>query len=150
MVQELSFQNYQDRLPPQNIDAEEAILGGILLDPEAMGRVLELLRPEAFYISAHQEIYRAAIALQAQGRPTDLMSVTSYLNDHGLLDKVGGQTRIAELVDRTISAVNIDQYAQLVMEKYLRRKLIQVGTEVAQLGYETNTPLEKVLDQSEQ
>ena len=119
MVQELSFQNYQDRLPPQNIDAEEAILGGILLDPEAMGRVLELLRPEAFYISAHQEIYRAAIALQAQGRPTDLMSVTSYLNDHGLLDKVGGQTRIAELVDRTISAVNIDQYAQLVMEKYL-------------------------------
>jgi len=95
MVQELSFQNYQDRLPPQNIDAEEAILGGILLDPEAMGRVLELLRPEAFYISAHQEVYRAAIALQAQGRPTDLMSVTSYLNDHGLLDKVGGQTRIA-------------------------------------------------------
>ncbi len=150
MVQELSFQNYQDRLPPQNIDAEEAILGGILLDPEAMGRVLEVLRPEAFYISAHQEVYRAAIALQAQGRPTDLMSVTSYLNDHGLLDKVGGQTRIAELIDRTISAVNIDQYAQLVMEKYLRRKLIQAGTEVAQLGYETNTPLEKVLDQSEQ
>jgi replicative DNA helicase len=150
MVQELSFQNYQDRLPPQNIDAEEAILGGILLDPEAMGRVLEVLRPEAFYISAHQEVYRAAIALQAQGRPTDLMSVTSYLNDHGLLDKVGGQTRIAELVDRTISAVNIDQYAQLVMEKYLRRKLIQVGTEVAQLGYETNLSLEKVLDQSEQ
>jgi replicative DNA helicase len=150
MVQELSFQGYSDRLPPQNIDAEEAILGGILLDPEAMSRVLEILRPEAFYISAHQEIYRAAIALQAQGRPTDLMSLTSWLHDHGLLEKVGGQARLAELVDRTISAVNIDQYAQLVMEKYLRRKLIQVGNEVAQLGYETNTPLEKVLDQSEQ
>ncbi len=150
MVQELSFQGYSDRLPPQNVDAEEAILGGILLDPEAIGRVLEILRPEAFYISAHQEIYRAAIALQAQGRPTDLMSVTSWLHDHGTLEKVGGQGRIAELVDRTISAVNIDQYAQLVMEKYLRRKLIQVGTEVAQLGYETNTPIEKILDQSEQ
>lgn len=150
MVQELSFHGYSDRLPPQNIDAEEAILGGILLDPEALGRVLELLRPEAFYISAHQEIYRAAIALQAQGRPTDLMSVTSWLHDHDKLEKIGGQARLAELVDRTISAVNIDQYAQLVTEKYLRRKLIQVGTEVAQLAYETNAPLEKILDQSEQ
>lgn len=150
MVQELSFQGYSDRFPPQNIDAEEAILGGVLLDPEAIGRVLEILRPEAFYINAHQEIYRAAIALQSLGRPTDLMSVTSWLHDHGSLEKIGGQSRLAELVDRTISAVNIDQYAQLVMEKYLRRKLIQVGTEVAQLGYETNTPLEKILDQSEQ
>ncbi|NJL57662.1 replicative DNA helicase, partial [bacterium] len=98
MVQELNFQAYSDRLPPQNIDAEEAILGGVLLDPEAISRVSELLRPEAFYISAHQEIYRAALALQGQGRPTDLMSVTSWLYDHGLLDKIGGQSRLAQLV----------------------------------------------------
>jgi replicative DNA helicase len=150
MVQELSFQGYSDRLPPQNVDAEEAILGGILLDPEAIGRVTELLHPEAFYISAHQEIYRAAIALQAQGRPTDLMSITSWLSDRGILDKIGGQGRLAQLVDRTISAVNIDQYAQLVTEKYTRRKLIQAGTEIAQLGYDTNSSLEKILDQSEQ
>jgi replicative DNA helicase len=150
VVQELNFQTYSDRLPPQNIDAEEAILGGILLDPDAIGRVMEILRPEAFYISAHQEIYRAAIALQSQGKPTDLMSVTAWLHDHGVLDKVGGQGRMAQLVDRTISAVNIDQYAQLVMDKYLRRKLIQVGSEVAHLGYETATPLETVLDQAEQ
>lgn len=150
MVQELNFQGYSDRVPPQNVDAEEAILGGILLDPEALGRVMELLHPEAFYISAHQEIYRAALALQAQGRPTDLMSITTWLHDQDLLDKVGGQGRLAELVDRTISAVNIDQYAQLVTEKYLRRRLIQAGTAVAQLGYETTTPLERVLDQAEQ
>jgi replicative DNA helicase len=150
MVQELNFQAYSDRLPPQNIDAEEAILGGVLLDPEAIGRVAELLRPEAFYISAHQEIYRHALALHAQGRPTDLMSMTSRLYDQGLLDKIGGQSRLAQLVDRTVSAVNIDQYAQLVTEKYLRRKLIQVGNEVAQLGYELNSPLEQILDQSEQ
>jgi replicative DNA helicase len=150
MVQELNFQGYSDRLPPQNIDAEEAILGGILLDPEAIGRVMEILRPEAFYISAHQEIYRATIALQVQGRPTDLVSVTNWLHERGLLDKVGGTTRLAQLVDRTISAVNIDQYAQLVTEKYLRRKLIQMGTEIAQLGYESDKPLETVLDQSEQ
>jgi replicative DNA helicase len=150
MVQELNFQAYSDRLPPQNIDAEESILGGILLDPEAISRVAELLRPEAFYISAHQEIYRAALTLNSQGKPTDLMSVTSWLHDQGLLEKVGGQSRMAQLVDRTVSAVNIDQYAQLVTDKYLRRKLIQVGNEVAHLGYETNTALEKILDQSEQ
>ena len=150
MVQELNFQAYSDRLPPQNIDAEEAILGGILLDPEAIGRVAELLRPEAFYISTHQEIYRAALTLNQLGRPTDLMSMATWLHDQKLLERVGGQSRLAQLVDRTVSAVNIDQYAQLVMDKFLRRKLIQVGNEVAHLGYETNTPLETVLDQSEQ
>jgi replicative DNA helicase len=149
-MQELNFQAYSDRLPPQNIDAEESILGGILLDPDALGRVAEILRPEAFYIGAHQEIYRAAIALNGQGKPTDLMSVTTWLQDQKLLDKIGGQSRLGQLVDRTVSAVNIDQYAQLVMDKYLRRKLIQVGNEIAQLGYETSTALEKVLDQSEQ
>ncbi len=150
MVHELNFQAYSDRLPPQNIDAEEAILGGILLDPEAVVRVAELLRPEAFYISAHQEVYRAALLLHSQAQPTDLMSMTSWLHDQGLLEKVGGQGRLAQLVDRTISAVNIDQYAQLVMEKYLRRKLIQAGNEIAHLGYETNAPLKNILDQCEQ
>ncbi|MBD1863296.1 MULTISPECIES: replicative DNA helicase [Trichocoleus] len=150
MVHDLSFQPLSDRLPPQNIDAEEAILGGILLDPEAINRVIDILRPEAFYISAHQEIYRTAVTLHSQGKPTDLMSLTSWLQDHSLLEKVGGQSRLAQLVDRTISAVNIDQYASLVMDKFLRRKLIQVGTEIAQLGYETNSELVKILDQSEQ
>ncbi|OLP19244.1 replicative DNA helicase [Leptolyngbya sp. 'hensonii'] len=150
MVQELNFQAVSDRLPPQNIDAEEAILGGILLDPEAMGRVADRLRPEALYINAHQQIYRAMLALHSQGRPTDLMSVTAWLQDHQLLGKVGGQGRLAQLVERTISAVNVDQYASLVMDKYLRRKLIQAGQEVVQLGYETGTDLATVLDQSEQ
>jgi replicative DNA helicase len=150
MVHELDFQVYSDRLPPQNIDAEEAILGGILLDPEAIGRVAEFLRPEAFYINAHQEIYRAALALHAQGKPTDLMSLSSWLFDYGLLERVGGQSRLAQLVDRTVSAVNVDQYAHLVTDKYLRRKLIQAGTEVTQLAYQTTEPLEKVLDQAEQ
>ncbi|HEY9907869.1 MAG TPA: DnaB-like helicase N-terminal domain-containing protein, partial [Thermosynechococcaceae cyanobacterium] len=83
MVQELNFQAYHDRLPPQNIDAEESILGGILLDPEAINRVADLLRPEAFYLSAHQEIYRTMVLLQGQGNPTDLISVTSWLKDQG-------------------------------------------------------------------
>ena len=150
MVQEPSFRAYGDRLPPQNIDAEEAILGGILLDPEAIGRVAEILRPEAFYITAHQEIYRATLTLNSQGQPTDLLRVTTWLRDQGLLDKVGGQGRLIQLVDRTVSAVNIDQYAKLVMDKYIRRQLISSGTQITQLGFDTKTPLAQLLDQAEQ
>ena len=150
MVHEPSFRAVSDRLPPQNIDAEEAILGGVLLDPEAIGRVAEILQPEAFYISAHQEIYRAALVLSNQGQPTDLLRITTWLRDEGILDKVGGQARLIQLVDRTVSAVNIDQYAKLVMDKYMRRQLISAGTQITQMGFDTKTPLAQLLDQAEQ
>ncbi|MEM1293556.1 MAG: DnaB-like helicase C-terminal domain-containing protein, partial [Cyanobacteria bacterium P01_H01_bin.162] len=150
MVQQLDFQGYSDRLPPQNVDAEEAILGGVLLDPEAIGRVTEILNPDAFYISAHKTIYRAAIDLHSRGLPADLMTVTNWLKDRELLEKVGGTSRIAQLVDRTLSAANIDQYAALVMEKFMRRRLIQIGGEISQLGFEAEQPLELSLDEAEQ
>jgi len=151
MVEQLNFQgNGTDRLPPQNIEAEEAILGGILLDPEAINRVSDCLSPEAFYITAHKDIYQAALRLHSQGKPTDLLSVSAWLADHSLLDKVGGRSKLTQLVDRTVSAVNIDALAALVMEKYLRRQLIKSGNEIVHLGYETETELPLVLDQAEQ
>lgn len=150
MVQELDFQTSSDLLPPQNVDAEESILGGILLDPEAVGRVADLLGPETFYLTAHQDIYRAALSLHAQGSPTDLTCVTTWLKDHELLAKVGGQNKLTQLVDRTVSAVNVDRYAELIKQKYLRRQLIKAANEIAQLAYETSAELETVLDQSEQ
>ncbi|MDZ8095234.1 MAG: replicative DNA helicase [Nostoc sp. DedQUE05] len=157
MAEELSFQGLgsdanggQLRLPPQNIEAEEAILGGILLDPEAISRVSDRLLPEAFYISAHKDIYQAAVRLHTQGKPTDLLSVTSWLTDHEMLARIGGRNKLATLVDRTVSAVNIDALAGLVMEKYLRRQLIKAGNEIVHLGYETETELPQVLDRAEQ
>ncbi|MEG4859025.1 replicative DNA helicase [Microcoleus sp. K1-B6] len=137
-------------LMPTNIEAEEAILGGILIDPEAISRIAELLRPEFFAITAHQVIYRSALALFLQGQPTDLMTVTTSLTDRNQLEQVGGLSKLAQLVDRTVSAVNIDQYAVLVEDKYQRRKLIEAGNNIVQLGYETATPLETVLDRAEQ
>jgi replicative DNA helicase len=137
-------------IPPQNIGVEEAILGGILLDPEAYGRVAELLVPKAFYIPAHNYIYQAAIELHNQGKPTDLLNVTNWLLDNQLLEKIGGQSKLIQLVERTVSAVNVDSLAVLLMDKYVRRELIQVGSEVGQLGYDTGKSLEQVLDQSEQ
>ncbi|MDB9314535.1 replicative DNA helicase [Spirulina sp. CS-785/01] len=147
MVSEFNATNL---LPPQNVDAEESILGGILLDPEAINRVADILDPEAFYISLHQEIYRAALALHEGGKPTDLMTVTSWLEDQGLLEKVGGVSKLAELVERTVSAVNVDRYAALVLDKAIRRRLISVSYELAELAHDTTLSLETVLDRAGQ
>ncbi|QDZ38552.1 replicative DNA helicase [Euhalothece natronophila Z-M001] len=137
-------------LPPQNVEAEECILGGILLDPEAIARVEEILYPEAFYVQAHQIIYKAAIAVNHQKQPTDLMNIATWLEDNQLLEKVGGRPKLAQLADRTVSAVNIDGYAQLVLDKYLRRQLIEAGYKIIQLGFDTSETLNQVLDHAEQ
>lgn len=137
-------------LPPQNVEAEESILGGILLDPDAIARVAEILPAEAFYLQAHQTVYQSAIALHNQGKPTDLMTISTWLADQQLLDKVGGKAKLAQLADRTVSAVNIDGYAQLVLDKYLRRKLIHAGHQIVQLGYDTTEALNVILDRAEQ
>jgi replicative DNA helicase len=151
MSEQLNFQASNiDKLPPQNIEAEEAILGGILLDPEAISRVSDRLITEALYISAHRDIYQAMLRLNGQGKPTDLLSVTSWLTDHDLLTRVGGRNKLASLVERTVSAINIDALAQLVMDKYMRRQLIKAGNEIVHLGYETETELPQVLDKAEQ
>ncbi|YAF99346.1 MAG: replicative DNA helicase (plasmid) [Nodularia sp. CChRGM 3473] len=146
----MNFDIATDRLPPQSIEAEEAILGGIMLDPEAMGRVGDHLVADAFYITAHKDIYQAANQLYAQGKPTDLLYVTTWLADHDLLSRIGGRNKLATLVDRTVSAVNIDALAALVMEKYQRRQLIRAAHSILNLGYETETELQDVLDQAEQ
>ncbi len=136
--------------PPQNIEVEEAILGGILLDPEGISRVSDKLIPEAFYTPVHVDIYKAALTLHGQGKPTDLIAMTDWLIDQKKLDKIGGQAKLIQLLDRTVSAVNIDSLAVLVMDKYIRRELIKAGTEVTQLGYAADRPLEIILDESEQ
>ncbi len=151
MPEELNFKGLSSQsLPPQNIEVEEAILGGILLDPEAINRVSDRLVAEAFYISAHREIYGAALKLHNQGKPTDLISVANWLSDHDLLARVGGRSKLTSLVDRTVTAVNIDALATVVMDKYFRRQLIKAGNEVVHLGYETETELAIVLDKAEQ
>ena len=137
-------------IPPNNIEAEEEILGGIMLDPEAISRVRDKLVPLAFYISAHQTIYQALVYLHSLGLPTDLLSLTNWLTDRGLLINIGGKNKLAQLLDRTVSAVNIDALADMVMVKYLRRQLIKAGNEIVLLGYETETELPTVLDRSEQ
>lgn len=132
-----------------NVEAEEAILGGIFIDPDAIARVADLIKSESFAISAHQRIYQAALTLHSRGQPTDLMTVTTWLIDHNQLDGIGGQLKLAQLVDRTVSAVNIDQYAGLIEDKYRRRKLIQAGFKIAESGSETSRELGEIIAEAE-
>ena len=137
-----------NKIPPQNIDAESDILGCCLLDPNAIGRIAEILMPEAFYVSAYQEIYKVILELYHQDKPTDLVTVTSWLSDQKLLSKVGGKNQLAKLIE-TVSAVNIDHLANLVLDKYQRRQLIKTGNEIVELGYDTTQEILEVLEQSE-
>ncbi|VEP16997.1 Replicative DNA helicase (fragment) [Hyella patelloides LEGE 07179] len=139
-----------NQLPPVNIEAEEAILGGILLDPDAMVRIVDILVVEAFSLSAHQLIYRVAQTLYNQGQSTDLMAVSTYLADRNLLEDIGGTARLAQLLNRTVSATNIDRYVMLVMDKYTRRQVISAGHKIVNIGYDTSIKLDVVLDSSEQ
>ena len=147
MAENLSFVS-SNKLPPQNIEAEEAILGGILLDPEAITRVRDILVTEAFYIGTHRDIYQATLELNVSSKPTDLLAVISWLSDRNLLSKIGGRNKLASLVDRTVSAVNIDALAQLVMNKYHRRQLIKASGEIYELAQDQTEEIGKQLEKA--
>jgi replicative DNA helicase len=136
-------------VPPQNIDAEIAILGGIMLDPEAYLRVESLLRSEMFYVCAHGIIYKVMQYLAARSQPTDLIFVSNQLSDQDLLELVGGRSKLAAICSLTVSAVNIDRMAEIVRDKWVRRQMIQTGHKIRQLGFETETELSTVLDEAE-
>ena len=138
-TEEPNFKPDNNRLPPCNIEAEEGILGGILLDPNAIYRIKDRLKPEHFYIGAHKDIYQACLRLCKKGQPTDLLHVTSWLSDQELLIRIGGRNKLASLFDRVVSAVNIDSLAFLVIENAWRREAIRKANELEQLAYDTQT-----------
>ena len=150
-AQVLSFRDDSlQGLPPQNIEAEEAILGGILVDPHALERVIDMVVPEDFYINAHRLIFASAIELHRNLLPCDLMTISSLLTDKGQLEAVGGRGMLVRLVGCTVSAINIDAIAKIVVEKAVSRKLIAVGNEIVALGWDQIESLESRLDKAEE
>ncbi len=145
-----NFEGQTDLIPPQNLEAEEAVIGGILLDPDAISRIADLVQPEAFYLNAHRKIFRTALMLHSQGKPTDLTAMSAWLADTGELEKIGGNSRLVELVEKISSTASIEQVAKLITDKFLRRQLIKSGNEVIKLSFDQALPMEEVLDQAEQ
>ena len=121
-------------LPPQAVDAEYAIIGSILFDPKALGKIIDTLTPYAFYNRANKIIFDICLELHRKNQPTDLLTVSQALEDHKLLSAVGGESYLIQAVDSTVSAVNIDQYAKLVNQKWLRRQLIDIGYQIIEMG----------------
>jgi replicative DNA helicase len=136
-------------LLPSNVVAEEAILGGILIDPEAIFRVADLLKPEYFSISAHEITYRAITALFEKNKPVDLMTVSNHLEERGQSEAVGGVHKLFLLVERTVSATNIDHYVALIEEKYKRRRLIEASLRIRSAAQEPAISLEEILSTAE-
>ncbi len=138
-----------NKVLPHNTEAESAIIAGIIIEPKAIERVINILIPEAFYVTQHQILYEAVLALYEQGLPADSIQLEDWLRKHKKLNKAGGKAKIAQLLERTVSAVNLDQYAAIVMDKYYRRQLIVKGREITALGYDETSPLSDIYDQSE-
>ena len=126
----------EHRLPPQNLEAEMSVLGGVLLENEALNRALEVLRPEDFYREAHRKIFSALITLSDRNEPADLVTLTAVLKNRDALEEVGGSSYLSTLVDFVPTAANISYYCKIVKEKAISRELIKVATEIAARGYE--------------
>jgi len=126
----------EHRLPPQNLEAEMSVLGGILLENDALNRALEVLRPEDFYREAHRKIFSALITLSDRSEPADLVTLTAVLKEQGAIEEIGGSSYLSTLVDFVPTAANIGYYCKLVKEKAIARELIKVATEIAGRGFE--------------
>jgi len=135
-------------LMPQNLDAEEAILGAILVSPACMNRVVEHITPESFYKTAHRYVYEAMLQLYNSEDKIDIVSVSDTLNMNQKLELVGGRAFINDLSYKTITTTNVEYYAKLVQEKAIKRSLINAGSEIINSGYDL-CPVEESLDTAE-
>ncbi len=137
------------KLPPQNIEAEQSVLGGILIENDAINKVMEILSPEDFYRDAHRKTYHALINLSARDEPADLVTLTNELRKIDQLDAVGGASYLASLIDSVPTAANIEYYARIVKEKSILRQLIQTSTEIITQSYQDRADVESFLDEAE-
>jgi replicative DNA helicase len=139
-----------ERVPPQNLEAEQSVLGCMLLQKEAVARALDLLRPEDFYRDTHRAVFEAMRELFERGQPVDLITVSDALRGRGQLEAVGGLTYLTELANVVPTAANLEYYARIVRERSLLRGIIAVGTTIAQKAYEPGREAEEILDEAEQ
>ena len=137
------------RVPPHDLEAEEALLGAMLLSRDAIGEAVNLIEADHFYRPAHAHVYEAVCSLYAQGEPADAVTVSAELNRRGLADKVGGNATLVSLQTGTPASANAGRYAAIVHEAATLRKLIEIGGEIAELGYDGGEDVVKTVDSAE-
>ncbi len=142
-------QNF-DRIPPQNLEAEQSVLGSLMLDKNAVYKISDVLRAGDFYREGHNDIYVAMMELLEKGEPLDILSLTNRLEEKKKLEKIGGSSYLASLVNSVSNAANVLHYAQIVRRKKTLRELIEAANHINQLGYNENEDIEILLDQAEQ
>ncbi|MDB5013867.1 MAG: dnaB, partial [Daejeonella sp.] len=137
------------KLPPQALDLEEAVLGALMLEKDALSAVIDILKPEVFYKDSHQKIFEAIHALFQKSSPVDILTVTAQLRQQGDLEMVGGAYYITELTNRVASAANIEYHARIISQKFIQRELIRISTEIISNAYEDTTDIFDLLDHAE-
>jgi replicative DNA helicase len=137
------------RVPPQNIEAEQSVLGAILLDNEAINQALEILSADDFYRESHREIFRAMVTLTDRNQPVDAITLTDSLRTAGVLEAIGGVGYIAELASCVPTAANVTHYARIVRERAVLRSLASVSTEIAAGAYDAPANVDEYLDEAE-
>jgi replicative DNA helicase len=138
------------KLPPQSIEAEESVLGGVLLDNNSLDRALEILTPDDFYREVHRKIMRAMIDLNQRNEPVDLITLAEELKGRGELQEIGGAAYLAELADKVPTAANVSYYARIVHQKSVLRSVIDATTAIARGAFESGADVDGFLDQAEQ
>ncbi len=142
--------NLFDRVPPQSIDAEMAVLGSVMIDNDSMGKVVEMLEPSSFYRSAHQKIFNAAIALYEKNEPIDLITLSEELKRRKELDEIGGTYYLTEMAEIVPSAANVEHHASIVHSHALLRRMIQEAANIARDCYDAQEDVYDIIDRSEQ
>ncbi len=138
-----------DRLPPQNIEAEQSVLGSLMLDKDAVIKVSDILKPEDFYRGSHKMIFETMLELFEQNEPIDLLSMSNRLEERGELEKIGGISYLTDLINTVPSAANIIHYAKIVQKKKMHRDLIEAAHHITYLGYQEIEDVENLLDEAE-
>ncbi|MGB9763165.1 MAG: replicative DNA helicase [Minisyncoccia bacterium] len=140
----------QDKLPPQNQEAEESVLGSIIIDNESLIKIADFLTPDDFYFPKHRYIYEAILELYTKNAPIDIVSLSNRLEEKNLLNEIGGASFLTSLVNKTPTSAHINYYANIVHQKKILRDLINASYKIAELGLDESSDINEIMDRAEQ
>lgn len=138
------------RVPPQAVDLEEAVLGALLIDKNALSKIVDILHDGAFYNEKHQHIFKSVVRLFGENQPVDILTVASDLRNEGLMKQAGGEVYLAQLSQKVSSAAHIEYHARIIIQKHIQRELIRISSEIIESAFDETTDVLELLDSSEQ